>query len=384
MKKISTILFLVLGFVSFSQSNLTMFNNGGQQFYAILNGVKQNSIPMTNVSVSGIKNGSYSVKLIFSDGKTADIDKNFYIEEPSDITTRVIFKKGKGKLQLIGMEPTKGAIQQEGVLVYRPDNSAVYSDAVVEQAVITQETITSTTTTMSNSNGNIQTNQSGNNQSNSTQTETINMSVGSSTNGQGVNQTVTVTDPNNPGATVGMNVNINVSETTNGNGSENVNMSINMSGTGVGTESNQTSQENTQFSQTTTVTTSGTQINSATNSTGSSINTNSNTAETATTKSTPIVNCKNILGDGDAFVEDVNSLTMDDDKKELILKDLNNYCLTASQAYKITEVLIFEEDRLTVAKFLYDRMIDKDNARTLMTLFTFDSSKLEYREYIRK
>ena len=32
MKKITTLLFLLIGFVSFSQSNLTIFNNGGQQY----------------------------------------------------------------------------------------------------------------------------------------------------------------------------------------------------------------------------------------------------------------------------------------------------------------------------------------------------------------
>jgi len=99
-------------FAAFSQSNFTVFNNNGQAFYVILNGIKQNSLPQTNVYVSGLKNGAYSTKLIFSDGKTPDIDKNFFIDAPSDITTRIIFKKGKGKLQLLSMEPTQGALQQ--------------------------------------------------------------------------------------------------------------------------------------------------------------------------------------------------------------------------------------------------------------------------------
>ena len=34
-----------------------------------MNGIKQNSVAQTNVVVSSIKNGGYSVKLIFEDGK---------------------------------------------------------------------------------------------------------------------------------------------------------------------------------------------------------------------------------------------------------------------------------------------------------------------------
>ena len=49
---------IVLFSVAFGQSNITVFNNGGQQFYVILNGVKQNFQPMTNVVVSGLKNGT--------------------------------------------------------------------------------------------------------------------------------------------------------------------------------------------------------------------------------------------------------------------------------------------------------------------------------------
>jgi len=117
------ILFLSLSLVA--QSNLTVFNNGGQKFYLIMNGIKQNSVAQTNVVVSGIKNGGYSVKLIFEDGKTKDIDKNFFLDTPQDVTTRVVFKKGVGKLQLVSMEPVAGTVAA-GSVTYRPDNTAVF------------------------------------------------------------------------------------------------------------------------------------------------------------------------------------------------------------------------------------------------------------------
>lgn len=389
MKKTTTLLFLLIGLVSFSQSNLTIFNNGGQQFYVILNGIKQNSVPMTNVSVGGIKNGSYSVKMIFADGKTGDIDKNFFIEEPSDITTRIIFKKGKGKLQLIGMVPTAGANTTQGVIVFRPDNYAVYSDAVVTQTVTTQQTTTTNSGTTSGTNGNVTINQSGNVQSGTTN-GSVNMSgtTNTNTNGQSVNQTVTVTDPNNPNGTVGMNVSINVSDPQ--MGGENVNMSVNMNGMGTGTQTttnttNQTNQGNTQYSQNTTVTTTTTTSGTQTNTSNNNVNTNNNTnVNTSTNSVHPAVTCKNIMNDADAFVVDVKEIMMDDDKKEFILSQLTNFCLTASQAYKVTEALTFDDDRLIVAKFLYDRMIDKDKSNTLLPLFKFDDSKLEYAAYSKK
>ena len=391
MKKITTLLLLLIGFVSFSQSNLTIFNNGGQQFYVILNGIKQNSVPMTNVSVGGIKNGSYSVKMIFSDGKTADIDKNFFIDTPSDITTRVIFKKGIGKLQLIGMEPTSGVNTTQGVIIYRPDNSAVYSDAVTTQTVTTQQTTTTTNSgTTNGSNGNVTINQSGNAQSGTTQNGSVNMNGTTNTNGQAVNQTVTVTDPNNSNGTVGMNVSINVSDPQ--MGGENVNMSVNMNGMGTGSQtnttntSNQSNQGNTQYSQNTTVTTTTTTTMSGTqtNTNNTAVNTNNTNVNTSTNATHPVVTCKNIMNDANAFVLEVKEIMMDEDKKDFILSQLTNFCLTASQAYKVTEALTFEDERLIVAKFLYDRMIDKDKSNTLLPLFKFDDSKMEYAAYSRK
>ncbi len=446
MKKITTLLFLLIGLASFSQSNLTIFNNGGQQFYVILNGIKQNSVPMTNVSVGGIKNGSYSVKMIFADGKTADIDKNFFIDAPSDITTRVIFKKGKGKLQLIGMEPTIGANTAQGVITYRPDNTAIYSDAVTTQTVTTQQTTTTTNSgTTNGSNGNVAIIQSGNTQSGSTQNGSVNMNGTINTNGQAVNQTVTVTDPNNPNGTVGMNMNVNGTINTNSNSNgqgmnqtvtdpnnpngtvgmnisinvsdpqmggenvnmsvnmngmgtdtqtngENVNMSVNMNGMGAGTQTNtnttntnnQSNQGNTQYSQNTTVTTTTTTTTSGTQTNNTAVNTNNTNNNTSTNTVQPVVTCKNIVNDENTFITEMNSIMMDDEKTEFILSQLTNFCLTASQAYKITEVLKFEDDRLVVAKFLYDRMIDKDKSNSLLPLFKFDDSKMEYAAYSRK
>ncbi len=517
MKKIATLLFLFIGFISMAQSNLTVFNNNGQQFYVILNGIKQNSVPQTNVYITGIRNGSYALKLIFADGKTGDIDKMFFIDTPSDITTRVIFKKGKGKLQWIGQVPSTGTLQQQGVITYRPDNSAVFSDAPVTS---TQQVVTQTTTTTNpvvtnqggNSNGNVTINSdvNGGNQTGTTggnvtinsgmnggtqQAGTAggnvtinsgmnggtqqtgitggNVNVNSSTTTTGTSQT-TVTDPMNPNGNFGMNININVTDPTMNNGTGGIN--IGMNGTGMGTQSTQTTQTNAQGgtinvnSSTTTsgmgtqtstpggnvnVNMNGTGMGTQTSTPGGNINVNSTTttygnqtttpggnvtinsngvqssssSTTTTTQTTTTtttsggtttcgngnnavtngttqvnsgmnsgntvytntintasstITCTKVLSDADAYVADLKTITFDDDRKETILKDMVSKCLNATQAYKIIETLKFESDRLEIAKYLYDRLLDKDKGSTLLPLFTFDSSKMEFRDYMRK
>ncbi len=402
MKKITTLLFLFVCLVSFGQSTLTIFNNGGQQFYVILNGIKQNSTPQTNVSVSGINNGSYSVKLIFADGKTGDIDKNFMLDEPSFVTTRVIFKKGKGKLQLIGMEPSNGQNGTGTTIIYRPNNSAVYSDAVVTQTVTTN---TQQTTIPANTqqNGNVTINTSGNGQQTSTTTNAgsgQSQQVGGTTT-INTQHTTTTTDPTMQNGNVGINMNVNVTDPTMNNGQGGVNMSINMSGTGMGTNTTVNETQTVNQTTTTTVTTNGTQtttsggnqtISTNTNMNGQNTNMNTNANTNMNSSSNQVVSsatsqnfvsCQKIMGDVNVYLKDLEQFNFEEDKMDLTKKDFVGTCMTASQAYKLVEIYTFEANRLEIAKYLYPRIIDKDNAKTIIPLFTFDATKLEFREFIR-
>ena len=166
----------------YAQSNLSIFNNNGQSFYVVLNGIRQNSKPETNVQVAQIKNGSYAVKVIFADGKTPDIDKNFMIDAPYDITARIIFKKGKGKLQLMGQEPTHGVLQE--AVVYRPNDAAVYSDMIPIQTTTT--TTTTTTGTIPDENVNL-------NMNLSVGGVNVNLNANASATGLGTGATITET-----------------------------------------------------------------------------------------------------------------------------------------------------------------------------------------------
>ena len=422
----------------YAQSNLTVFNNGGQKFYLILNGIKQNSLAQTNVVVSGIKNGGYSVKLIFEDNKTKDIDKNFFLESAQDITTKVIFKKGIGKLQMVSMVPTQGTAQ--GGVTYRPDNTAVFSDAVTTTTTTTTQTIATETSPVggnaSNGNGNGNGNGSVGIQFNATTPEPVQTNPTNNGNGNG-NVNISVTDPTN-GQNINMNVNMNMNGEMVDPNAQNVNMNVNVSGNGtqqntsntrpgtnanvnVGTTTNSTTQQtttnganvnvnmNTNVSNpTNTRPNANVNVNTnATNSTTNTTNTTITTTTTTTNASTTVngttnVNngtatnttntvggtsngrmvCSKTLTNVGTLKTELNGYSFEDDRVGALKISLKNKCLYAADAVQLMDLFTFDANQLEVAKFLSDHLVDYDNASSLAAKFAFDSSKMEYMEYV--
>ena len=332
------ICFCIISSCFFAQSNFTVFNNGGQKFFLIMNGIKQNSLAQTNVEVSGVKNGGYSVKLIFEDGKTGDIDKNFFIESASDINTKIVFKKGKGKLQLVSMVPTVSAQSGSDVVIFRPDNNAVYSDTPVITQTITQST--------GNGNAGIQINVSG------TEGQTPNNATPNGTQGGNGSIGISIADPIS-GENINMNVGVTINDGTNTNGQTNIN----------------------QNSSTTTITT----------TTSSNTSTNVKPANTTPKPVTQVAvntGCKNTLTNSTVFIEDLKLQSFEDDRVDALKLALVNTCLYAADAEKIMDLFTFDANQLTAAILLFDRLLDKDKASTLTKHITFDSTKMEFRNYI--
>ncbi len=394
MKTSFFLLLFLTGSALFAQSNLSIFNNNGQQFYVVLNGIRQNSKPETNVQVGQIKNGSYAVKVIFADGKTPDIDKNFMIDAPYDITARIIFKKGKGKLQLIGQEPTHGVIQE--AVVYRPSDAAVYSDAVVvnsisnQNAAATQITQTlpvqTSTTTQTTGTGNA----TGVNMNMNVQ-ETPNTTIQTSHT-----TTTTTTTGTMPDENVNLNMNLSV-------GGMNVNLNANASGTGLGagttvseTTTTTTTSSSSTVSTSSASTTSGVGLNSNININQSGANqpvqgqTNTQVSQQQQQQQQVIqnqqqghfVNCTQTMNRLEAFKAELQDQSFEDDRLEALKLGLNKTCLTTAQAAQLLDLYTFDENRLEAAKYLSDRLTDRANAGELAKKLTFDSSKMEYRRYI--
>ncbi|MFM7005967.1 MAG: DUF4476 domain-containing protein [Flavobacteriales bacterium] len=394
----TSFLFATLIFCNFlnAQSNLSIFNNNGQQFYVVLNGIRQNSKPETNVQVSQIKNGSYAVKVIFADGKTPDIDKNFMIDAPYDITTRIVFKKGKGKLQLMGMEPTHGVIQE--AVVYRPTDAANYSDAIVLNTPSNPVQTTTIQTTPNPTSTTIQTppvqNTTSIQTTGATNTTGINMNVNvvetpntsvQTTNSTVSNTTTTTTTGTLPDENVNLNMNVSIAGV-------NLNLNANASGTGLGTGASVT--ETTSSSSTiTTTTTSSSQVNANIQLNGNSQvvqnQQNQQNAQQqqviAQVQQAPLssrVNCTKTMNRLEAFKAELQDQSFEEDRLEALQLAMKNTCLTTAQAEQLLDLFTFDENRLEVAKYLSDRLTDRDNAAALAKKLTFDSNKMEYRRYI--
>ncbi|MES2555411.1 MAG: DUF4476 domain-containing protein [Bacteroidota bacterium] len=245
MKIFATLSMLLIAMASFAQNvSMTIFNNNGQQFFVVMNGIRQNSLPLTNVKIGGMTPGSYEIKLIFADGKTGDINKKVYFDQSGDYLARVVFKGKKRKLQYFGMS-NEGNPGGGTNIDYRPNDQSVYSDQTSAMG--------GTQGTQTSGSGSGQTSQSGNvtqsgqgtatsgqgTQTSGTVVEPTNSVLIDPTMGGSGTQTstsgtqsgtvtsgTTITDPSNPNGQFGMNVNINISDPM---------MGGNGSGTGIST-----------------------------------------------------------------------------------------------------------------------------------------------------
>ena len=58
------------------QSSLVVFTENGERFYLILNGIRQNDNPETNIQVDGLIADYYNTKVIFEDQSLGEVSKN--------------------------------------------------------------------------------------------------------------------------------------------------------------------------------------------------------------------------------------------------------------------------------------------------------------------
>ncbi len=159
---------------SFGQGCITVFSEDGDKFYLILNGVKQNPTPQTNVRVDGLPNEFYNSKVIFEDQSKGEISKNIPTKDAAtgqfaEVTYKIKkTKDGELKMRYFGATPVPVNY------VAPPDMYVMhYGDPAPAQST----TVTQTTTTTTNpgmGNGSV----------------TIGGSVG------GVNMNVSFNDPN--------------------------------------------------------------------------------------------------------------------------------------------------------------------------------------------
>lgn len=365
MKHIFTVFIALLltGF-SFSQnSNLIIFNNSGQQFFVILNGIKQNSIPKTNLKIEGLVPASYEVKLIFADGKTGDINKKIWLEPNMQYTARVDLKKPKkGKLRLfdyVNLREVKPNQQGTETVVYRPNDASIYSDQQVKPIQQTNPhhgTHTHSDGTVHDANHNvIKPHQTGTHthSDGTVHDQNHNVIINTTTSPTGVN--IGMPHTHSDGTIHDANHNVVVESQVTPNG-------IHMGG------ATHTHADGTVHDHNTIID-------------GDFMHDDHEFDEAIFNEKPP--RCYTPIASVDAILKEVNDKSFSSDKMNVVTQNLRQQCINSDQAFRIVNAFTFEGDRLKIAKFLYNRMTDKQNAKKIVELFTFESTKEEYKIFIQ-
>lgn len=354
MKQLLLSLTLFIGITSFSQSmgDLTIFSNTGDQFYVVLNGIRQNNAPETNVKVTGLTNNWYSCKIV-SANNNFTIDKNVVVKYDTLITYQIINKSGKYKMRYHSEAPNGSATAQtnQAVIVYHATET---SDPVNTNTG--SSTLTTTTTTTSSTTG-----------------------MGTSTN---VNDGTT-------GTTETININMNVSETgmnvnVNATGTDNGNMSTNSSTTTTTTSSS----DGSYYEETSTTTTSsgdGTYYEETTTTTVTTTNTTGDKViyqDQEMTATIAPMDCSFSDTDTDALIKQIEEESFSDDQQRIANMAAKKKCMHVSQIQKIAKSFTFAENKLSFLKAAYDNCPDKSDYYKLMDVLTFSGDKQELENFI--
>jgi len=374
---LTAFLFSILIVNAFSQTaTITVFSQDGEKFWVIMNGIKQNETPMTNVKVTGLSLPNYKLKIIFDDEKIPAIDKDIMTKNYDNVLCDQAYvikkdKKGNFVMRLNSFEPTK-----EITTTVEPNQVAVPFTTVerAEKPVQTQQTkptqvqqTTSVTTTNSKDNSN----NLGVNVKDPVTGESINMNMNISATGIGVD----VKDPS------GTNVNMNV-----------------------GTKDN-TSKQTTVTSTTTTTTTTYGRDNRDQADKGQAekdrlekerIEKERADKERADKEQAEKHQAYKLQGyngpigceypisaqDFDDAKKSISSKSFEDSKLTIAKQITASNCLLTSQVKEIMKLFSFEDSKLEFAKYAYQYTFDVGNYYKVNDAFTFEMSINDLNEYI--
>lgn len=417
---------LLSAFSSFAQrtGDLVIFSNTGEQFYVVLNGVRQNMSPETNVKVEGLKDRWYSCKII-SSTQTFEIEKNVGIKMDSLTTYRITEKKGKYKLRFYSERPSDNTLEpNQTVVTYHAAEQNTNTGTANNTGTInntgintTTNTTTTTTTTGTNNGSNSQStsfgigvkaNSTGNENNNDQNTESINININIDENMGGMNNGGNVQiNENNSTSTTTTTTSTSSSSTVNGettssstyeetnsttvNGqtttstySESSTTTTNGGTTETTTNVNWTGNDP---GTTTTTTTTGmnTDVNWTGNEAGTTTTTTGMNADFSNTEVSPNTSACFYEMDATNFAsakKSISSKSFADSKMTVAKQIADNNCLSAQQIKEIANLFDFEDDKLVFAKYAYNRCVDQNNYFKVNEAFQFDSSVDELNDFI--
>ncbi|WP_298147408.1 DUF4476 domain-containing protein [Flavobacterium sp.] len=337
-------LFVLFSQVYFAQtSTITTFSQEGERFYVILDGVRQNDAPSTNVQITDLKKPNYLLKIIFEDSSIPTINENVYLLDYDEKRVNVTYnikkdKKGRYKLRVSSFDnDTEQPTEAADVVKFHETENPL------------PKTVKSTPKKT---------------------TETTTQTVDVNTVGVGVTTTIEESDDR-------VNVNMNVggvnTTTTINESDENVNVNMNVGG----------------VKTTTTVTTKTTAPVKPSRTIGSEEDidtTEKPKVVKPTPKSTPKAtkNCTVQMSatEFQKAKQSVEKQSFADSQLKVAKQIAAAQCLSTAQIIELINIFSFEQNKLDFAKSAYASCVDKDNYYQVNDVFSFSSSTDELTEFI--
>lgn len=343
---------------SAQKSNLIFFAENGERFTIVMNGLRYNETPQTNVRLTDLTPANYKVKAIFEDPALGVVSKTIYLDNYMEYTFNIRPKKQTdvGKtMKRMGNQVARDLNMKDSAEVNNTDPKEMYVmrlssqtelavqvqqyPPVQQQVVVQQPTYTSAPT------GTVQ-------QTTTTTTTTT------QTNGMPVQANVI--------APVG-GINMSVNDPDLG---VNFNMSVGVPIGGTVVTSGGTVQ------QTTTTTTYGSPVHQQ--------------PVVVQQQQYVMPGYNGAIGcpwpmDQNAFgsaMNTINGQTFEDNKLQVAKQAFSSNCMTSSQVGQIMQIFTFEDSRLDFAKFAYGHTYDLGNYYQINSAFTFSSSVDELNDFI--
>jgi hypothetical protein len=91
--------------------------------------------------------------------------------------------------------------------------------------------------------------------------------------------------------------------------------------------------------------------------------------------------CYGAISEVDYIIAGIDEANFSEDQMKYVREELKTKCINSDQAYRIVNAFTFDGDKIKMAKFCYDHMVDKQDAKKLLDLFSFSSSKEELKKY---
>ncbi len=96
------------------------------------------------------------------------------------------------------------------------------------------------------------------------------------------------------------------------------------------------------------------------------------------------LNCQYVLPTIEPILEEIDNIPFSARKMEYAMDALANKCIDSDQAHQIVAAFTYDNDRVKIAKYCFDRMTDPVYANKLLDLFPYSSTRNEVRKYFTR